>query len=413
MTWSFRVFYGTSQVGGLISDDEGRLSFQYLPMWKNDPSSFPISASLPLKGGWTAGNEDHRWFANLLPEGMAREGLCRLYGISVSNDAALLSRIGAECAGALRILSADGPVDGEDNISGYEEVGFDDLEAITSGRKPLEILHRKGLLRLSLAGAQNKWAVRWDGNTLSLPFGDAPSTHLLKFPTGRLNGLALNEAFATRLAAFCGFETVTADVLKSALLVTRYDRYRKGEGTIRRIHQEDFCQVLGLASQLKYQDDGGPGLRECGEAIRRDHLEPAKDLLRLVRWQIFNVLVGNADGHAKNLSRIYDSSRGRLAPFYDLVCTAAYDGFSPRMAMSVGEQTEFGQIRRPDWEDMASELGIRPGLVFREIDRIVTAMKENWDGALAGLNVDSGSDAVLSRIQSVVWKRLRRIPDNL
>lgn len=411
MISNFKVVFESEPVGELIADDEGQLSFRYVPEWVDNPSSFPISASLPLDGGWIDGREDHRWFANLLPEGTAREGLCRLYGISVSNDAALLAKVGADCAGALRILPKD--TDIKIHAGGFQEVGFEDLEAITSGKRPLEILHRKGLLRLSLAGAQNKWAVRWDGRTLFLPFGSAASTHLLKFPTGQVPGLAVNEAFTTRLAELCGLETVSTEVLESALLVVRYDRDETVEGTIRRIHQEDFCQVLGLASQLKYQDDGGPNLGDCAQVIRRDHQAPAKDLLRLVRWQVFNVLAGNSDGHAKNLSRIYDSSRGRLAPFYDLVCTAAYDGFSPKLAMSVGSRTEAGQIRRPDWEDMASAMGIRPNLVFREIERIAAGLQENLDSASEYLPGDGGSDAALARVRAVVRKRVRRVLGNI
>jgi len=129
----FRVLYQDTLAGILESDDEGRLSFQYFPEWIDSHSSFPISASLPLAGGWTPGVEDHRWFANLLPEGGARESLCRIYGISVSNDAVLSGKIGAECAGALRILP-EIPEDTDDSEKdGYRDIAFENLKEITAG----------------------------------------------------------------------------------------------------------------------------------------------------------------------------------------------------------------------------------------------------------------------------------------
>ncbi len=192
--------------------------------------------------------EDHRWFANLLPEGGARESLCRIYGISVSNNAALSGKIGVECAGALRILpEVSDDTDGSEK-DGYRDIDFENLKEITACRKTLEVLHQEGPPRLSLAGSQDKWAVKWDGQRLSLPYGRAPSTHILKFPTGRVPGLAENEVFVSRLGAECGLSTVDTMVFNSALLIPRYDRAEEVDGVIRRMHHDqpgkDLLQLI-------------------------------------------------------------------------------------------------------------------------------------------------------------------------
>ena len=44
------------------------------------------------------------------------------------------------------------------------------------------------------------------------------------------------------------------------LEIERYDR-QIISGKYVRIHQEDFCQVLGVLSNKKYQDEGGPGIK--------------------------------------------------------------------------------------------------------------------------------------------------------
>ena len=52
------------------------------------------------------------------------------------------------------------------------------------------------------------------------------------------------------------------------LLSERYDRAIDGDGTIRRLHQEDFCQALGIPSEIKYQAEGGPCLKDCFALLR-------------------------------------------------------------------------------------------------------------------------------------------------
>jgi serine/threonine-protein kinase HipA len=400
------VYWKNLLVGIIDVDDDGQMRFAYEPSWIQGPQAFPLSASLPLSGGWTPGREDHRWFANLLPEGGARESLCRNLGVSIENDAALLERIGADCAGAIRVI-------GSDNFSGaegYKPVSTEFLSTMMKSRIPYRRAAEEGLIRLSLAGAQDKWPVKWDGVSFSVPSGGAPSTHIVKFPSREFTGLALNEVFSNALARCCGLPVPELEVYGSWLLVTRYDRQESEDGTMERIHQEDFCQALGVSSRLKYQDDGGPGLPEIAALIRTQHQRPAIDLLNLLRWQIFNILLGNSDGHAKNLSRLAGPSRGSLAPFYDLVCTTIYPGLSKRLALSVGTQSDPGQIRKSDWDDMAIGMKLKSSLIYREIDKLTGTLTESLDDVAHHISVDSESakQNILDRISGVVKERIRR-----
>jgi hypothetical protein len=54
----------------------------------------------------------------------------------------------------------------------------------------------------------------------------------------------------------------------------------------------------------------------------------------MVEWQVFNAAAGNADGHGKNLSILYDDEGPRLAPFYDLVSTREYPKLDRLLAMT-------------------------------------------------------------------------------
>ena len=122
-------------------------------------------------------------------------------------------------------------------------------------------------------------------------------------------------------------------------ITERYDRFPSDNGEVLRAHQEDFCQALGYGHERKYQEDGGPSFAQCFGMLRDVSSDPATDLQHLLRWQIFNVLAGNSDGHAKNLSLLYTpDGEIRLAPFYDLVCTRAIDRIDHHLALSVGKK---------------------------------------------------------------------------
>ncbi|NOZ54789.1 MAG: type II toxin-antitoxin system HipA family toxin [Gammaproteobacteria bacterium] len=87
--------------------------------------------------------------------------------------------------------------------------------------------------------------------------------------------------------------------------------------------------------------------------------DPAVDAEYLLRWQIFNVLAGNSDGHAKNLSFIY-YPRGevRLAPFYDLVCTRAIKYIDSNLAFSVGGERNPGRVMQTQWNTLANDCDV-------------------------------------------------------
>ena len=88
----------------------------------------------------------------------------------------------------------------------------------------------------------------------------------------------------------------------SVLVVERFDRLSVDD-QIERVHQEDFCQVLGLPTEDKYKFDGGPDLSRVADILAR-HTN-AGDVTELLSLVTFNAVVGNADAHGKNLSILH------------------------------------------------------------------------------------------------------------
>lgn len=404
MTPALTVYYGRIEVGQLSLSERGRMVFEYATAWKSAPDAFPISVSLPLTGGWTPGETDHRFFANLLPEADAREVVCRALGVSIENDFLLLERLGGECAGALSLYpDAKQPPEG----GTYRRITEEELHTAVTTRLPMVRQMIEGAQRLSLAGGQSKWAVFVQDGQLFFPQGAVASSHILKFKNALFNGLPHNEAYVTFLASRLGLETMTVLPTADYSLTPRYDRFPTDQG-LGRYHQEDFCQALGVAPRLKYQSEGGPDLRACAQLIRRHSTLPSADLQILIRWQILNLLLGNSDGHAKNISWLYKNGQRRLSPTYDLVCTRAYQGLSPNLGMSIGAQFDPGHVDRDDWHAMAEQLDVKPTLILRTLAELCQRLDQELSALTEEYEASYGKAPGVDRVRVLIKNQVRR-----
>ncbi len=156
------------------------------------------------------------------------------------------------------------------------------------------------------------------------------------------------------------------------LLIERYDRILKrdektGAEILTRIHQEDFCQALGVVPERKYQAEGGPSLKECFALVREVSSAPVLDLNALLDAVIFNFLIGNNDAHGKNFSLLYNERQTRLAPLYDVLSTVYYPELSSRMAMKIGGQFDAKKVRPRDFEAMAEDAGLARPMVRHRV----------------------------------------------
>lgn len=413
VTEHLEVRYGARRVGVLRADEDQRFVFRYVDEWLNAADAFPVSITLPLSPDEIIGRSAHAFFANLLPEGGVRQAVCRRLGISEANDMELLRAIGGECAGALSVVSARTPLAQPEPE--YEELSATRLQQLASDDdRVVPLLIGGAQTRLSLAGAQDKVPVAVLDGRIHLPLKSSPSTHILKLPNSRYPHLPQNEAFVLGLAQRCGLDVVRCELTRAtkpvSLLVERYDRARDDKPwPARRLHQEDFCQALGFLPAQKYEQEGGPTLAQAVGVVRRSSIAPLADVPRLLKWQVFNAAAGNADGHGKNLSILYDDAGPRLSPFYDLVSTREYPNLDRLMAMSVGGRRNADELGRQQWIELAEEVDMRDRIVLE----LVRATLESVGGALEGWTKEfraaNGELPVLQTLPSRIRKQLRRL----
>ncbi|MYB27305.1 MAG: type II toxin-antitoxin system HipA family toxin [Candidatus Dadabacteria bacterium] len=407
---ALNIWNGRRLVGYLRRDSFGHISFRYDNDWLSG-GGFAISQTLPLSPEEFTAEEGvaHRFFANLLPEGGFRERIVRDLKIS-DTDFNLLRAIGGECAGALSVLPEGRQPSVEQS---YRPIDDEELAGLIAQRGQPYSWSKEKRARFSLAGAQNKFPILVREGKYLLPQGESPSSHILKFEIEGYRNVPAYETFTTLLARAVGLPVINIE-LRSInnihyTITQRYDRFPSDDGEVLRAHQEDFCQALGYGHERKYQEDGGPSFAQCFGMLRDVSSDPATDLPHLLRWQIFNVLAGNSDGHAKNLSLLYKmNGEIRLAPFYDLVCTRAIERIDPSLAMSVGKERNPGIIVKCHWEDMARQCDVRPRYLLDLVNELARLLPENLASTRAFFENKFGGYPALQRIEQVVNKQCRR-----
>ena len=361
-------------MGEIQRDRRGRLTLVYDDRWRSMDAAYPLSLSMPLV---VAEHEHARiepWLWGLLPDNeviLARWG--QRFHVSPRNAFALLSAVGEDCAGAIQLVRPD-------RVADVLQDEGQQIEWLTEA----DIAERLRILRqdqaawrmardagqFSLAGAQPKTALLFDGQRWGVPSGPTPTTHILKPPIDGLDGHAENEHLCLALARALGLPAARSEVRRfeneSAIIVERYDRTRL-PGAIRRLHQEDLCQVLGLPPTKKYQNEGGPGCAELSEAIWTHSGEPGDDARTFARAIMLNWIIGGTDAHAKNFSMLIGpQGRGRLAPLYDVASILPYDADLRRlkMATKIGGKYLLEEVRSRHWVKFATEVRLPPADVI-------------------------------------------------
>lgn len=412
----------------------GNLTFEYDEPYRTTSGATPLSLSMPK------GTARHRkraalaFVQGLLPDNeQALTSLARTYQVSASSPFALLEHVGRDVAGALQLVrpgetSTDATADRSVLVPISDDEVAHELATVVDAYRTGRALTGTDRLRMSLAGAQPKiaLAVMPDG-TWARAHDGAPSTHILKpeFRTPRsvederFPDLITVELLSLAVARHVGLRTPGASMWTSpdgelrALVVQRYDRHVDEDGTVRRDHQEDLCQAMAVPPGKKYQyRDGGPGVAAVGDLLRgrlaaRDRLPVARDFLALLT---LNIALVNTDAHAKNYSLLLDGDRVRLAPAYDVLSIAPYEGEDPAadpltFPMRIGDTYRISEIFPVTIAAEGPRLGLTPDESRAVVDGVLAAVP----GALEAARDEVADVPGAQRIAERTIANLRRI----
>lgn len=353
------------RVGTLAREFTGRLVFTYHEEWLNWEDNRPISLSMPLTEIPYKGDLVENYFDNLLPDNeVIRERIQARFAAPSKRCFDLLSYIGADCAGALQLLTTE-------QSSYIKKITADPINdnAIANLLKDYQTaplgMGRNQDFRISIAGAQEKTALLWHGEKWWIPFGTTPTTHIIKLPIGMIkhSGINLsesveNEWLCLQILSAYNLSVNHAEVIEfsnvKTLVVKRFDRqWSEDKRWLMRLPQEDLCQALGKPSGLKYESDGGPGIKDVMQVLLSS-IEATNDREKFMTATFLYWVLGAIDGHAKNFSiSIKAKGHYQLTPLYDVI--SAYPMAEQRqvewkklkMAMAVQ-----GKNRHYTWDDI-------------------------------------------------------------
>jgi serine/threonine-protein kinase HipA len=364
----------------------GDVELQYQLSWVESEEGRPLSLSLPLTldNAPIKGDAVRNYFDNLLPDSEPiRQRIQSRYHTRSRDSFDLLLAIGRECVGAVQLLL---PNEEPTDVHTLSAEPLSDTE-IESGLKQTTApsFPAAGIsaddFRISIAGAQEKWALLHHAGQWCRPLGTTPTTHILKLPLGLVGGVQAdmttsveNEWLCSKILAHYGVPIAKCDIgqfgSQKVLIVERFDRLLHASGKYwLRLVQEDFCQALAFPSSMKYERDGGPGVLEIAGVLRGSVSRDA-DLECLLKAQILFWMLAAGDGHAKNFSlRILNQGRYKLTPLYDVLSYWPIVGESAnkiplksvRLAMAVrGKNKHYllTEILRRHFNETAARSGI-------------------------------------------------------
>lgn len=391
-------------VGGVFTYDE---------QWAHNGKGKPLSLSLPLEEQEFPGEAMKRYFEGLLPEEQARKAIARELGVSSRSYIRLLAALNDECIGAVVLSNAD-QEDADEPPTSYHPLTKERFELLAEQEYSLssEIAAES---RLSLAGSQSKVGLYRDPEDGSwwIPRGTAPSNCIVKPNNSRFEGLVDNELFCLRLAQACGIPAAHAEKARTKspmLIIKRYDRIPSPSGAtidghlrFCRLHQEDFCQALGILGEDKYEESPRNYAGKMSDLLLKYSSSPAEDIARLFDMFLLNYFIGNCDAHLKNYSliRSYDWRSLNLAPAYDLVSTTVYPGLTTAMGIYMRQKKKIERIDRDDLTDLAKTMGINAKAANRQID----AMRERLSNALASVPAE---ESITQAIATQTTKRIKQ-----
>ena len=401
--WEGRV------TGTLYIGPDGDTQFVYDADWLAEASAPALSISLPKQEQPFGRRACQAFFGGILPEESQRTAIARALGVSADNEFRLLEHLGGEVAGALTLLS-EGETPEPPSTAAPRLLGDNELVQLLDRLPMRPMLAGEGGLRLSLAGAQSKLPVLVIDGQIALPAPGQPTSHILKPPIARFPGTTENEYFCMSLARAIGLDVAPVEMRsvadRSFLLISRYDRVVSPSGQLVRLHQEDFAQALGVPSHRKYASEGGPTFPDCFALLRRAATRPPRDILRLLDAAIFNLIIGNADAHAKNFSLLHKDGAVTLAPLYDLLSTVMYPELSPKLAMKIGGKAVLEDIQARHWERFAGDAQLGAPFVRNRVRQLCEAVAAASAGNF-GQTIPSGTN--LEEVKSIVSERAVRL----
>lgn len=381
--YTLDIFFNDEKVGKLLYESfSDEFSLDYEISWKE--SGFPLSPKLGFESQIKS-IDIKNFIDNLFPEGKGLDELINYIQVSKNNKFALLKKIGNDTSGAFSFVSDDATF----LATSFREISIDELTQRLNQRKQIPITIWDGKPRLSVAGVQEKLPITKIDGIYGFGEGELSSTHILKFDKTD-EKLVLNEYFSLILAKSADLDVTNFELKRFGdelvLEIERFDRIIISNQKVKKLHLIDGCQFLGVPTSYKYERNFGTSrdVKDIKEGVSFKKLDEITHLTKiplvakktLLEWSIVNLILGNSDAHGKNISFFVGIEGIKVAPFYDIVNIAIYDGiYETSLAMGIADEFELCKIKAYDIASHCYNLSITPKLFAKTFENIAKKIK--------------------------------------
>jgi serine/threonine-protein kinase HipA len=416
MTQELIALLDGKETGRVVRNNRGKLTFTYNEQWREAAGAYPLSLSMPLTLAEHSNAKIDPFLWGLLPDNeIILSNWARKFHVSARNAFSLIACVGEDCAGAAQFVqpsrlnailgAAAPPVEWIDDREIAKR-----LRALREDQSAWRAPRDTG--QFSLAGAQPKTALLFENKKWGVPSGRIPTTHILKPPSGEFEGHAENEHFCLELARALGLPVVDSRIMhfkdEIAIVVERYDRARVA-GTLHRVHQEDICQALGIPPTHKYQNEGGPGIRDIVGLLDDNSSLPREDVTTFLDSVVYNWLIAGTDAHAKNYALLIGAGgRIRLAPLYDVASVLPYPDINiqkAKVSMKIGGEYQLRNIRRYHWHKLAVELKLDPDKTLRGVSDLAAQLADQVSTVKEQMMSEGLKHPIIPRLADALTKR--------
>jgi serine/threonine-protein kinase HipA len=408
------------ETGRVVHDNRGKLTFTYNEQWRNAADAYPLSLSMPITLAEHPNAKIDPFLWGLLPDNEIILGnWARKFHVSARNAFSLIAYVGEDCAGAVQFVqparlnailgAAAPPIEWLD-----EKEIAKRLRALREDQSAWRAPSDTG--QFSLAGAQPKTALLFENKKWGVPSGRIPTTHILKPPSGEFEGHAENEHFCLEIARALGLPVVDSRIMhfkdEIAIVIERYDRARVA-ASLHRVHQEDMCQAFAIPPTHKYQNEGGPGIRDIVGLLGENSSLPREDIATFLDSVVYNWLIAGTDAHAKNYALLIGAGgRIRLAPLYDVASVLPYPDINiekAKVSMKIGGEYRLRNIQPLHWRKLAAELKLDPNKTLRRVSELAGQLADHVSTVKQQMVSEGLKHPIIPRLAEVVTKRAAAI----
>ena len=330
---SLDVYLYGDRIGILFPAGENDYRFAYDPKLVDKIGSGKalLSNALPVRAEPFSFEATAAYVEGLLPDARRRRRVAKELGIDPADGYGLLREVGRDCPGAVVFLPEGTEIDENPDPDSLDWLTEEELAEVVKPPPPRLFTDEcPGRMRFALAGTRHKLALVRDeeNDRWAWPQAGVPSTHVVKPETGEYPEYVANEMFCMTVCRQVGLPVAKARVERIAgrtcLVSERFDREGEGLGA-KRIHQESFCQALGITPFAERETDEGeaPGFAEATGLLHA--VSRPDDVITLLNVAFCNYMLGNGDAHGENFPLVDRDGRWRMGPIHDVSSLAVYD----------------------------------------------------------------------------------------